>query len=98
MDHQRREMTDSEFLDFYREAYDAWDMPDDELIDRHRELDKAINPNWDCEKYLCWWQDPDRKPNLASKSVMAQMLNVSLKTIDDWIRKGAPVYQKGDHG
>jgi len=29
---------------------------------------------------------------------MAECLDVSLKTIDGWLRKGAPVFEKGSNG
>lgn len=79
------DMPDEEFIDFYKDAYGALDMPDDEVIERRRELQAAAERCRD-------------KPNLVSKSVLAEMLGTSLKTVDDWIRKGAPVYQKGNHG
>src|SRR5260370_29457908 len=93
------EMTDREFIDFYKvDICGVPDMDDDEFIDRHRELEDAIEHNWDQKRYNCWWEDPNRKPNLISKSELAERLDVSLKTVDDLIRKGAPVYRKGDHG
>jgi hypothetical protein len=53
---------------------------------------------FDASKYDHWSQDLNRKPWLINKSQMAEFCGVSLKTIDDWIRRGAPVYAYGDHG
>jgi phage terminase Nu1 subunit (DNA packaging protein) len=53
---------------------------------------------WDASRYDHWSQDPDRRPWLINKSQMAEFCGVALKTIDDWIRRGAPVYAYGDHG
>src|SRR5690349_4049082 len=53
---------------------------------------------WDLQKYDCWWQDPNYRPDLATKAEIAEIAEVSLKTIDDWIRKGAPVYRRGSNG
>ena len=63
-----REMNDREFLDFYKDAYQLWEMSDDELIDSHLELDVAINGNWDNQKYLCWFQDPSCRPIWSAKT------------------------------
>ena len=93
------EMSDREFLDFYKvDVCGVPDMSDDEFITRHRELEAKVDLGWDTEKYAAAWQDPNRKPNLVSKSELAEMLDVSLSTVDSWVRKGAPVYQKGNHG
>jgi phage terminase Nu1 subunit (DNA packaging protein) len=53
---------------------------------------------FDASKYDHWSQDPDRRPWLFNKSQMAEFCGVALKTVDDWIRRGAPVYAYGDHG
>lgn len=45
-----------------------------------------------------WWEDKNRTIYVVNKSWMAQSFNVSLKTIDDWIRKGAPVLNPGKNG
>ena len=45
-----------------------------------------------------WWEDKKRKPVIYNKSEMAAFFEVSLKTIDDWVRKGAPVLSKGSNG
>jgi phage terminase Nu1 subunit (DNA packaging protein) len=39
-----------------------------------------------------------RKPYIVNKAGMAQLFGVSLKTVDDWIRKGAPVLKPGSNG
>src|SRR5216684_4448536 len=53
---------------------------------------------WDLQKYDCWWQDPNYRPDFANKAEIAEIAEVSLKTIDDWIRKGAPVHRRGRNG
>jgi phage terminase Nu1 subunit (DNA packaging protein) len=45
-----------------------------------------------------WWEDESRIILAYSKSEMAGCLRVSLKTIDTWIRQGAPVFEKGSNG
>ena len=91
-------MSDREFLDFYKDVCGVLNMEDAEFIERHRELEAAIEHNWDQKRYNCWWQDPNRKPNLVSKTYISEVMAVSLKTVDDWERKGAPIHQKGNHG
>lgn len=94
------ELSDMEFIQICKECCDVLDMDDDEFIARHAELETAAsaNRNWDQQRFLCWWQDPARKPNLRSKRDVAGMLAVSLTTIDNWIRQGAPVYHSGSNG
>ena len=53
---------------------------------------------WDLQKYDCWWQDPGYRPDIVNKAEIAEIAEVSLKTIDDWIRKGAPVHRRGSNG
>jgi phage terminase Nu1 subunit (DNA packaging protein) len=38
------------------------------------------------------------KPYIVNKAWMAQAVGVSLKTVDDWIRRGAPVLKRGTNG
>jgi excisionase family DNA binding protein len=45
-----------------------------------------------------WWEDKKRKPMIVNKAGAAQTLGVSLKTVDDWIRKGGPVLSAGRNG
>ena len=45
-----------------------------------------------------WWKDKNRKPVIVNKSRMAELLGVSLKTIDDLVRRGAPVSVHGTNG
>jgi len=45
-----------------------------------------------------WWEDKSRKSVVVNKSRMADILGVSLKTIDDWVRRGAPVLVHGTNG
>ncbi len=45
-----------------------------------------------------WWEDESRPILVFSKSEMAECCQVSLKTVDSWIRKGAPVFQQGASG
>jgi hypothetical protein len=92
------QMTDQEFIAFYKDFYGVLDLSDDEFIERRRQIEDGFEFGWDMKKYLAYWQDPNRTPNLVSKSALAQRLDVSLKTVDDWVRRGAPVYRKGDHG
>ena len=94
------EMTDEEleFINSCKDFYGALDMPDDEFIDRRREIEDAFDHGWDRTKYVCRWQDPNCKPYLVSKNELASLMNVSLKTIDDWERKGMPIYRRGDRG
>src|SRR3954447_27065529 len=92
------EMTDEEFIHFYKDFYGALEMPDDEFIDCHRELEDAFDHGWDTKQYLCAWQDPNRKPYLVSKNELAAMFGVALKTVDDWERRGMPIYQRGSYG
>jgi phage terminase Nu1 subunit (DNA packaging protein) len=61
-------------------------------------LTEPADLGFDASKYDHWSQDPDRRPWLINKSQMAEFCGVALKTIDDWIRRGAPVYAYGDHG
>src|SRR6266851_3285284 len=91
-------MSDREFLDFYKDVCGVLNMEDAEFIERHRELEAAIEHKWDQKRYSCWWQDPNRKPNLVSKTYIAKVMGVSLKTVDDWERRGAPIHTKGNHG
>jgi len=49
-------------------------------------------------RYYRWWEDKKRKPVVVNKSRMAELLDVSLKTIDDWVRRGAPVLVHGTNG
>jgi phage terminase Nu1 subunit (DNA packaging protein) len=53
---------------------------------------------WDLVKYDCWWQDPNYRPDIVNKSEMAQRAEVSLTTIDAWIRQGAPIHKRGSNG
>jgi phage terminase Nu1 subunit (DNA packaging protein) len=73
------------------------EMSDEEFIEFHK-MFEGWKPGWDAKRFDCWWQDSNRRPNLVSKSQLAKLLDVSLQTVDSWIRRGAPVYQKGDHG
>ena len=58
-----------------------------------------LNVGFDTKKYLCWFQDPNYKPaRLFSKSEIAKFYDVSLKTVDSWIQRGAPVWEKGSNG
>jgi hypothetical protein len=50
--------------------------------------------SWDYK----WWLDKQRMPRIVNKAGMAQLMGVSLKTIDNWIRKGAPVLEPGSNG
>lgn len=45
-----------------------------------------------------WWEDDHRIILAYSKSEMAGCLGVSLKTVDTWIRQGAPVFEPGSNG
>jgi hypothetical protein len=45
-----------------------------------------------------WWEDDSRTILVYSKSEMAECLDVSLKAIDGYIRRGAPVFQRGSSG
>jgi hypothetical protein len=45
-----------------------------------------------------WWEDESRIILVYSKSEIAGCLQVSLKALDSWIRKGAPVFQEGSNG
>jgi terminase small subunit / prophage DNA-packing protein len=38
------------------------------------------------------------KPYIVNKAWMAQAVGVSLKTVDDWVRRGAPVLKRGTNG
>lgn len=62
------------------------------------DTDEWFDLGGDLENYDCWFQDPNYRPDLVSKSEMAELAGVSLKTIDDWIRKGAPVHRRGRNG
>ena len=53
---------------------------------------------WDLGKYDCWWQDPNYRHDIVNKSEMAQRAEVSLTTIDAWIRQGAPIHRRGSNG
>ncbi|SRR6266851_1380148 len=93
------EMTDREFIDFYKvDVCGVPNMSDDEFIDRRRELEAKVDVGWDTQKYAAAWQDPNRRRKLVSKSELAKMLDISLSTIDAWERKGAPIHTKGNHG
>jgi phage terminase Nu1 subunit (DNA packaging protein) len=45
-----------------------------------------------------YWEDADRTIVVYNKQETAVCLRVSLKTIDTWITKGAPVYERGANG
>lgn len=45
-----------------------------------------------------WWEDENRVILVYSKSEMAGCLGVSLKTVDGWVRQGAPVFEQGSNG
>jgi len=45
-----------------------------------------------------WWLDKQRKPIIVNKAGMAQLMGVSVNSIDAWIRKGAPVVEWGSNG
>lgn len=62
------------------------------------EIDDDFDIGWDIERYDCWWQDPDYRPDMLTKAEIAEVAEVSLKTIDDWIRRGAPVHCAGSNG
>src|SRR3954467_7352809 len=62
------------------------------------ELDEPCKAGFDTTKYNCWWQDPDYKAHIVNKREIAEFLDVSLMTIDNWIRKGAPVISEGNSG
>ena len=49
-------------------------------------------------KHYRWWEDKSRKPFVVNKSRMAELLDVSLTSIDDWVRRGAPVLERGANG
>jgi phage terminase Nu1 subunit (DNA packaging protein) len=49
-------------------------------------------------KYYKWWEDKDRPILVYNKSEMAECFDVSLKTVDSWCRKGAPIFSKGSNG
>jgi phage terminase Nu1 subunit (DNA packaging protein) len=45
-----------------------------------------------------YWEDQNRIIFVYSKAEMAECMEVTLKTVDDWIRKGAPVFERGGNG
>ena len=45
-----------------------------------------------------WYEDTNRTMYIVNKAFMAQAFAVSLKTIDDWVRKGAPIFKEGSNG
>jgi Phage DNA packaging protein Nu1 len=45
-----------------------------------------------------WWEGATRVILVYSKSEMAGCLGVSLKTVDSWVRQGAPVLEQGSNG
>ena len=65
------EMSDREFIDFYKDVCGVPDMADSEFIERRRELEAAVDTGWDQQQFDCSWQDPNRRPNLVSKSDLA---------------------------
>src|SRR5258708_30273291 len=91
------EMTDQEFIQSFKDCY-GLDMSDDEVVERHNEIENSFDVGFDQSKYDFGWQDPNRRPNLVSKGELAEIMDVSLKTIDDWERKGMPIYRHGGHG
>jgi DNA-binding transcriptional MerR regulator len=77
-------MTDEEFLEFVEEC---------------AEFDKTCG--WDTTKYLLPFQDPNYIPppeTLFSIGDIAQKLGVAEQTVDQWLKKGAPVYREGSRG
>src|SRR5438094_3521748 len=64
----------------------------------HAIEEEDFDLGWDLEKYDCWWQDPNYRPDIVNKSEMAERAEVSLTTIDAWIRQGAPIHKKGSNG
>jgi phage terminase Nu1 subunit (DNA packaging protein) len=49
-------------------------------------------------EYYRWWEDDGRTIVIYNKSEMAGCLEKSLKTIDTYIRQGAPVFGEGSNG
>jgi phage terminase Nu1 subunit (DNA packaging protein) len=45
-----------------------------------------------------WWIDKTRKPIIVNKASIAQVMGVSVNSVDAWIRKGAPVVERGSNG
>jgi hypothetical protein len=70
------------------------DMASDSSPDRRQEREIIV---WPPGVYR-WWEDENRTILVYSKSEMAGCLDVSLKTVDGWIRRGAPVFEKGSNG
>src|SRR5215204_333365 len=66
-------------------------------VDQANEGDE-FDLGWDLEKFDCWWQDPNYRHDIVNKSEMAQRAEVSLTTIDAWIRQGAPIHRRGSNG